>query len=63
MFVAAVRADSEEDAYALVEGSYFDLPENVHIERRFCQALEEDAEKPWEREGTRFPLEDWMTWV
>ncbi len=61
ILVAAVRADSKDEAFALIESSYDTKPEGG-VERRFIDRLEEDETKPWEHEGTRFPLGDWMEW-
>lgn len=61
IIVAAIRAESEEDAFAKVEASYFEKPENG-VERRFCETFEEGEIKPWEREDGRFQLGDWMEW-
>lgn len=61
VFVAAVRAGSEDEAFDLIESTY-DTPPAEGVERRFCEPIDEDEEKPWEREGTRFSLMDWMVW-
>lgn len=61
IFVAAVRADSEDEAFDLIESSYDEKPEKG-LERRFCDKLEEDESKPWEHAGGRFQLGDWMSW-
>lgn len=61
--VAAVRADSEKEAFETIEAAYEE--ENVKIPkklRRFCRKFEEGDELPWERESTRFSLQDWMEW-
>lgn len=60
VIVAAVRANSEDEAFALIEASY-DTPPDGGVEPRFIEPLDED-EFPWNREGSRFQLGDWMEW-
>lgn len=60
VFVAAVRADSEDEAFKLVESSYD--KDGIVVKRRFADPMDEDEKKPWEHEGTRFPFGDWMIW-
>lgn len=57
IFVAAVRADNEDEAFAQIASAYFEPPTGG-VSRRFCLPLEEPY--PWDREGTRFVKEDWM---
>lgn len=61
IFVGAIRADSEEEAWKKIAEAYDTPPENG-VNQRFIQVMSGDEERPWEREGTRFPLGDWMEW-
>lgn len=62
VLVAAVRADTEDEAFEIIESAYLEKPEDG-VERRFCDKLEDGETMPWEHEGTRFPLMDWQEWV
>jgi hypothetical protein len=57
--VAAVQAESEDDAWEVVREAYDADPKN--LEERFCTELT-DEKMPWERPGSRFQLADWMKW-
>ena len=61
IIVAAVRADSEEEAWEVVKQAYDTYPKKGFRER-FIETFEEGETKPWEREGGRFQLADWMEW-
>lgn len=52
--VAAVKADSSEDAWKIIEDAY-DYA-GVYIEQRFCDEFEGS---PF---SDRFPKADWMIW-
>jgi hypothetical protein len=58
---ALVRADTEDEAFAIIEESYHEKPEKG-VERRFANIIKDGDKLPWQHEGSRFPLEDWMTW-
>lgn len=59
IFVGAIRADSEEDAWAKIAAAY-DTPPEKGVNQRFIEELK--APYPWEHESPRFPLGDWMDW-
>lgn len=62
IFVGAIRADSEDDAFEKIAQAY-DVPPEGGVKRRFIEELEEGKPRPWEHEGTRFPLNsEWMEW-
>lgn len=61
IFVAAVRADTEDEAFSIIEEAYDTKPENG-VPRRFAKKLDE-ATLPWQKEDTRFPFGDWMEWT
>lgn len=54
---AAVQADHEEAAKAIVQASY-DVPPH-EIEWRFCEERPDD----WSPFSGRFPKADWMKWT
>jgi len=53
--VAAVQAESEEDAWDVVLMSYDEVP--TQLEKRFCDPLGD--KEPF---SDRFPRADWMQW-
>ena len=61
LFVGAVRADTEDEAFAIIEAAY-DTPPDEGVTRRFAKKIDDGEELPWEHEGTRFPLGEWMEW-
>lgn len=61
VFVGAIRADSEDEAFAKISAAYDAVPDGG-VSRRFIEIFEKDEKKPWEREGGRFQLGDWMEW-
>ena len=63
IFVAAIRAESEDAAYELIAQAYDEPPTFTDEDKRFCNSLEGKDKMPWEHEGTRFPFGDWMTWA
>jgi hypothetical protein len=59
--VAAVRAEDEDAAWAVVRASYDTPPESV-IER-FCEPLApKDGKYPWDNPNGRFQRAEWMKW-
>lgn len=63
ILVAAVRADNEDEAFEIIESSYDKEGTKIAKKfRRFSRRLDEGELLPWEQEGTRFPLGDWMEW-
>lgn len=66
IIVAAVQAEDEEAAWEVVHAAY-DIPP-THLERRFCDELEDretqpSARQPWSTsENGRFVKASWMQW-
>lgn len=58
---AAVRADSEDQAWEKVAAAY-EIPPEGGVNKRFIHHVKDGDAKPWERAGTRFVIEDWMEW-
>ena len=58
IIVGAVRAESEEEAWATVLASYDTPPEKVT--ERFCDPMK--APYPWDNPHGRFQRADWMQW-
>lgn len=63
IFVAAVRAESEDAAYEIVRQAYDTPPVFTDEQKRFCECIEGKGKMPWEHENPRFPLGDWMQWA
>lgn len=59
IFVGAIRASSEKDAWNKISQAYEqELKDGVT--QRFIEEM--SAPYPWEQENPRFPFGDWMEW-
>jgi len=63
--VAAVQAESVDDAWNVVRAAYDTSP--THLEKRFCDPLEDrpgrpNIREPWTGASGRFRRADWMQW-
>lgn len=63
IFVAAVRAESEDDAYEIIMKAYDNPPVFTEENKRFCELFDAGEKMPWEHENPRFPFGDWMQWA
>lgn len=61
IFVGAVRAETEEEAWDKIAQSY-DSPPPSGVRQRFIEKFDPGEKKPWEHEGGRFSLAEWMVW-